>query len=66
MQRLLERSDVMAVDGSDVFQAKVLEHALWGEGVLEAFLHGVQRVVERRPDQASPVSRVLISSNACS
>ena len=47
-ERLLHRRPVVAVDRADVLQAEVLEEALRGDGVLEALLHRVQRVVRRR------------------
>ena len=58
-QHLLHRRTVVAVDRADVLQAEVLEQALWREGVLEALLHGVQRVVRRGTDAGDRVEAPL-------
>ena len=47
-ERVLHRLTVVPVDGTDVLQAEILEHALRGEHVLQA-LHAVQHLVRRPP-----------------
>ena len=68
-QRVLHRSDVVAVDGSDVLQPQILEHALRRNDVLEALLHPVQGLVERCADDRrateqplAPVEEALVST----
>ncbi len=58
-QRLLDRVEVVPVDRSDVLEPEVLEHRLRGDRVLEALLHRVQDLVERRADQRRAPERVL-------
>ena len=45
--------EVVAVDGTDVLHAEVLEHALRGPPVLDALLHGVQALVGELPRGAA-------------
>ena len=58
-QRVLHRDPVVAVDGSDVLQAEVLEEALRCQGVLHALLHRVERVVGRVADPRHLVEALL-------
>ncbi len=58
-QRGLHGPDVVAVDRADVLQAQVLEEALGGEGVLEALLRAVQRLVDGRADHGGALEDVL-------
>ena len=56
-ERGLERLDVVPVDRAEVLQAEVLEHALRRDEVLDAALHAVQRVVDRRADDRRALER---------
>jgi hypothetical protein len=58
-ERLLDLSAVVSVDGADVLEPEVLEHALRREHVLEALLDAVQGLVERLPDQRRAAERAL-------
>ena len=59
LEGLLHRGPVVAVDGSDVLEAEVLEQALRRECVLEALLHRVERVVGGRADGGDGVDALL-------
>ncbi|MNW54116.1 hypothetical protein D3C74_317040 [compost metagenome] len=68
-ERVLERLDVVAVDGADVLDAQVLEHALGCDDVLEALLEPVQPLVREpaggaraRERALAPVEEVLVAA----
>ena len=56
-QGVLQRRDVVAVDGADVLEAEVLEQPLRGHGVLEALLDAVQRLVGEPAGRAAALQR---------
>ena len=56
---MLHRLDVVAVDRADVLQPEVLEHALWGDDVLDALLHAVQGLEDRLTDDWGPAEHLL-------
>ena len=58
-ERVLQFSDVVAVDRPDVLQAQVLEHALRGNDVLEALLHPVQGPVDGLADDGRALEHLL-------
>ncbi len=58
-QRVLHGLHVVAVDGPDVLDAEVLEHALGCDDVLEALLQAVQPLVREPPGRAGPVEGAL-------
>ncbi len=59
LQGLGELFEVVAVDGADVLQAEVGEHALGGERVLQAGLGGVERGVGGAADHGDLLHRFL-------
>ena len=50
---------VVAVDGADVLQPKILEKPLRRHHILDALLHSVQSVIERAPHEGSPLKETL-------
>jgi hypothetical protein len=59
VEGLGELGDVVAVDGADVLDAEVGEHALRGEGVLEAGLGGVEALVRGAAEHGDAFDELL-------
>jgi hypothetical protein len=58
-ERDLDRGDVVAIDGPDVFQAEVFEQSLRREDVFQAALDSVQRIEQRFTDERRPAEHFL-------
>ncbi len=58
-ERVLERFDVVPVDRPEVLQPEILEQSLRRNEILDAALHPVQRVVDRRAHDRGTSERVL-------
>ncbi len=58
-QRVLDRIEVVAVDGAEVLDPEILEHALRSDGVLDALLDRVKSFIRGRADVLGAVEPLL-------
>ena len=49
----LHRDDVMSIDWTDIFKSEIFKHSLRGNDVLDALLHAMKSLVDRRTDNGS-------------